>query len=173
MKKGILGLLLAILLFARCDNGDLGPGFEMGYIQDFEIFAGLNTIDTHIFEFDIQSNFQNYLTQRGITADDIETIVPKYVRFSNLSGNQEYNILNRVRINLSNLDGTLEYEVAYREPVPLDTKFDMDLIPTLVEVPDQLSEDKFKIKVKLNFNQTSPISIDTRMSLTFQAVLKE
>lgn len=173
MKKSILGLLLAVLLFARCDNGDLGPGFEMAYIQDFEIFAGLNTIDTHIFEFDIESNFQNYLTQHGITADAIKTIVPKYIRLSNLSGNQEYNILNRARVNVSNLDGTLEYEVAYREPVPLDTKFDMDLIPTLAEVPEQLSENKFKVKVKLNFSQTSPISIDTRMFLTFQTVLKE
>jgi hypothetical protein len=173
MKKGVLGLILAVLLFARCDNGDLGPGFEMAYIQDFEIFAGLNTIDTHIYEFEIESNYQNYLTQQGITADDIETIVPKFIRFSNLSGNQEYNILNRVRINVSNLDGTLEYEVAYREPVPLNTTFDMDLIPTLAKVPEQLSGNKFKVKVKLNFNQTSPISIDTRMFLTFQTVLKE
>jgi hypothetical protein len=81
--------------------------------------------------------------------------------------------LNRVRINVSNLDGTLEYEVAYREPVPLNTTFDMDLIPTLAEVPEQLSGNKFKVKIKLNFSQTSPISIDTRMFLTFQTVLKE
>ena len=148
MKKGILGVLAVILLFLGCGNGDLGPGFEMNYIQDFEIFAGLNTIDTHVFEFDIPSNFKDYLNNNGVKEDEIETIVPKYIRFSNLSGNQDYSILNRVRINVSNLDGTLEYEVAYREPVPLDTKFDLDLIPTLAEVPEQLQNDKFKIKIK-------------------------
>lgn len=173
MKESFLGGLIVLLLFARCGNSDFGPGFEMNYIQDFEIFAGLNTIDTHVFEFNIESNFKDYLNNNGVSEEQVETIIPKYIRFSNLSGNQDYSILNRVRINVSNLDGTLEYEVAYREPVPLNTAFDLDLIPTLAEVPEQLKEDQFKTKIKLNFSQTSPISIDTRMFLAFQVVLKE
>lgn len=171
MNKLFLALFLGTLTLFSCDNNTVENGFEMSYIQDFTISAGLNTLETHVFEFDITSNFQNYLTQQGIAASDVQRIIPKYIRMSNINGNQTYDILSRVRFYVSKTDGTLEYETAFREPVPQDIKYDMDLVPTLVEVTDQLSESKFKIKLKLNFNQTPTQSIDTRLILTFQAVL--
>ena len=160
-------------MLLSCDNTDTQLNFEMLYIQDFTITSGLNTIETHVFEYDITTNFQNYLTEYNITLDDIETIVLNLIIMTNVNGNQTYDILSRARLFTAKEDGTHEFETAFREPVPNDTQYDLQLLPTLVEVKDVLSEDKFKIRMKLNFKAIPPQSIDTRLNMTFQAILKE
>jgi hypothetical protein len=172
MKKLLFVILIACCSLLNCDDNAPQDGFEMLYIQDFTIFAGLNTIETHVFEFDITTNFQNYLTEYGLTIDDIETIVPSLMIMTNVNGNQTYDILSRVRLFTAKEDGTHEFETAFNEPVPANTQYDLQLLPTLVQVKDVLSENKFKIKLKLNFRAASPISIDTRLNMTFQAILK-
>ena len=173
MKKIFLLAIVAIFMLNGCDDNQPEGGFEMSYLTDFEIFAGLNTLDTHVFEFTLSTNFTDYLANNGVAAENVETIVPKYIRMSNLSSNVEYNILRRARLFISNTDGTAEFEAAFRETVPLNTQFDLDLIPTLVEVPEQLSNNQFKAILKLNLNQVPPQSIDTRLFLTFQVILKQ
>lgn len=171
MIKYIITIVLgSIMIFSSCDDTQIEGGFEMTYQKDFEIFAGLNTGITHVFEFNFDSDFQNYINQYGVTEDKVTNIIPKYIRLSNLNGNLEYNILWRVRLFVSKMDDTLEHEIAYREPVPQNTNFDLDLIPTLAEVPEQLKADQFKLKLKLNFNEIPSQSIDTRMFVTFQAI---
>jgi hypothetical protein len=171
MTKYIITIVLgATLLFPSCNDTQIEGGFEMRYQKDFEIFAGLNTGITHVFEFNLTSDFQNYINQYGVTEDKVTNIIPKYIRLSNLNGNLEYNILWRARLFISKMDGSLEYEIAYREPVPENTNFDLDLIPTLAEVPEQLKEDQFKLLLKLNFSEIPSQSIDTRMFVTFQAI---
>ena len=160
-------------MLLSCDDNQNQRSFEMLYFQDFTVTAGLNTIETHVFEYDITTNFQNYLTEYDITIDDIETIVPSLIIMSNVNGNQTYDILSRARLFTAKTDGTHEFETAFSDPVPNDTQYDLQLLPTLVQVKDVLSEDKFKIRMKLNFKAVPPQSIDTRLNMTFQAVLKE
>lgn len=164
----VIGLLTGI----QCEDNSIGDGFEMTYFRDIEVSAGLSPLETHIYEFNLLTNYDNYLAQQGLTEADIETIVPKYIRLTNISGTQTYDILFRARLNIAKENGDLEYEVAYREPVPQDAGFDLDLIPTLAEVPDQLSGEQFKVKLKLNFAEIPNITFDTRLTMTFQAVRK-
>lgn len=168
----MLGFVLLSLMQWRCDNRTELPGFELTYIQDFEIMAGLNTLETHIFEFTLPSNYAGFLSQSGYTATDVKRIIPKYIRLVNLSGNVTLDILQRARLNVMRTDGTLEYEAAYREPVPANTGFGLDMIPTLVEVTEQVTESRFKIRVKLNFLEIPQQALDTRLELTFQAVVE-
>lgn len=168
-RYSVLLLLLLPFVHWRCDNRTELPGFELNYIQDFEIFAGLNTLETHVFEFTLPTNYASYLTQSGFSESDITAIVPKYIRLVNLAGNVPFDILQRARLNVSRTDGTLEHEAAYREPVPNNAGFALDLIPTLIEVSDQLSEPRFKIRLKLNFLEIPQQSIDARLEMTFQA----
>ena len=172
MKKLLFIALVSCCTLLSCDNNPDQQVFEMKYFQDFTIPSGLNTIETHVFEFDVTTNFNNYLTEYGITLEDIETIVPNLIIMSNVNGNQTYDILSRARLFTAKEDGTHEFETAFSEPVPTDTQYDLQLLPTLVQVKDVLSETKFKIRVKLNFKAIPPLSIDTRINMTFQAVLK-
>ncbi len=175
MKKLLfIALISSSLFWSGCDNGnEITNGFEMEYIEDFTIFAGLNTIETHVFEFDITSNFQNYLNLHGYTAADIQTIVPKFIRMSNLNGNQTYDILQRARLFVGKTDGSLNFETAFSDPVPSNTGYELPMNPTLVTVTDQLQEDQFKAQMKLNFLTIPPQSIDTRLTMTFQVVINE
>ncbi len=172
MRNILFLTLLTVFSLTNCDDNELEGGFEMNYIEDFEIFAGLNTLDTHVFEFTLNSNFQNYLIQKNLTEDNIEAIIPKYVRLTNLSNTLEYNVLYRARLNILKTSGELEFEAAYREPIPINTGFNLELIPTSVEVSEQLKSNQFKLKLKLNFSEIPSISIDTRMFVTFQVVTK-
>lgn len=162
-------LLLLPLLQWRCDNRTELPGFELNYIQDFEIFAGLNTLETHVFEFTLPSNYTGYLAQSGYSESDIVAIVPKYIRLVNLGGNVTFDILQRARLNIAKTDGTQEFEAAYREPVPTNAGYALDLIPTLIDATEQVQSDRFTIRLKLNFLEIPQQAIDTRLELTFQA----
>lgn len=170
MKKIILYLCLPLALMQIKCGETFEDGFEMNYFKDFEIFAGLNTLETHIFELTIPSQKESFFQANGVTEADVTSILPKSFRLTALGGNATYDILERIRLDILKTDGTLEREIAFREPVPLDTGFEIDLIPTLAEATEHLKENSYVLRVKLNFRQVPSQSIDTRMTIRFQAL---
>lgn len=173
MKK-IGFLALVSLFFWRCgDDGNL-VGFELTYVQDFQIFAGLNTFQTHVFNLEqIRSEYEAFLGASDFSDSDVIRIIPKLFRLTSISGNIPFSDLERVRIFIVKPDGSFESEVAFLEPVPLSAGFELDLAPTLANVEEHIREERFNILVKLDFRTTNLQSIDARLNFTFQAVTEE
>lgn len=171
MKKLIL-LCLPILFFGHCNSDEpLGVGFEMQYFRDFEIFAGLNTLETHIFQFtQINSEFESFVSLNGYEPANVQQIVPKAFRLINTTGNIPFDGLDRIRLFITKEDGSLESEIAFLEPVPSTIGFQVDLVPTSAQAMEHLTDPRYNLELKLNYRNIPSQSINARLEITFQAI---
>lgn len=172
MQNKLIGIVVLMsLCFFQCNSDDTVPGFEMTYFREFEIFSGLNTFDTHVFQLpNFDAEYESFLTTNGVTEEQITEIVPKAFRISNLTGNITFEDLMRVRLFMANTDGTLEREIAFLEPIPNNIGYQMDLVPTLADSKIIMEAGEFDLLLKLNYRSIPAQSIDARISVVFQAV---
>ncbi len=159
------------LFFTDCNNDENVQGFEMTYFRSFEIFAGLNTFETHVFQLpNFNVELESYLTQNGLTRTDVKEVIPKAFRITNLTGNITFEDLQRVRLFITKTDGTLEREIAFFEPIPANIGYQIDLVPTLAEVTEIMDSGDFHLELKLNYRSIPSQTVDARMNIIFQAV---
>lgn len=172
MRNKLVGIVAFVIVgFMQCNPDDIVPGFEMSYNRDFEIFAGLNTFDTHVFRLpNFDAAYDLYLNNNGVTDADVKQIVPKFFRITNLTGNITFEDLWRVRLFMVKTDGTLEREIAFLEPIPNNIGYQINLVPTLADSKIILESGEFDLLLKLNYRTIPAQSIDARMSIVFQAV---
>ena len=171
--KILFFLAFAVISSGGCNNDDAVAGFEMVYTRDFEIFAGLNTFETHNFRLpNFSAQYASRLAANGLTKADISDVLPRRFLINNISGNITFNDLQRARLFISKTDGTLEREIAFLEPVPSDIGYQMDLVPTLATVAEILDTENFDLILKLNYRSVSSQSVDARITVVFQAMTK-
>ncbi|MFK7946991.1 MAG: hypothetical protein AB8G11_05330 [Saprospiraceae bacterium] len=172
MRNKLVGIavLMSLCLF-QCNPDDTVPGFEMTYFREFEIFAGLNTFDTHVFQLpNFDAEYESFLNNNGVTTEQVTQIVPKAFRITNVTGNITFEDLQRVRLFMSKTDGTLEREIAFLEPIPNNIGYQIDLVPTLPDSKTIMESGEFDLFLKLNYRSIPAQSIDARISVVFQAV---
>lgn len=172
IQTKILTLLLILsLFFTNCNNDENVQGFEMTYFRDFEIFAGLNTFETHVFQLpNFDAELESNLNLNGLTRADVKEIIPKAFRITNTTGNITFEDLQRIRLFITKTDGTLEREIAFFEPVPISVGYQIDLVPTLAEVTEIIDSGDFHLELKLNYRTIPPQTVDARINLVFQAI---
>lgn len=169
-KLTVIGTLITLCFF-QCSPDDNVQGFEMNYFKEFEIFAGLNTFDTHNFQLpSFSAEYESFLNTNGVAKENVVQIVPKAFRITNISGNITFEDLQRVRLFMSKTDGTLEREIAFLEPIPANIGYQIDLVPTLADVAEIIESGDFSLTLKLNYRSIPQQSIDARLSIVFQAV---
>lgn len=170
MKK-LLFLLIIPIFFFSC--GDDGVGFDMSYRQDFEIPAGLNTFDTHVFPFvNIPTNKNSFFTANDVTESDITSITPREARLNINFGDEDFYFVRQVIVEIltEELDnnGNLRWkEIYFRENVPLNTGRSIILLPSLPQVTEELTSDQFTVRVEMLFRDISPTFIDARLEMVF------
>jgi hypothetical protein len=173
MNKLLIVFTLIGLSFFQCSPDNNIQGFEMNYFREFEIFAGLNTFDTHNFQLaTFNAEYESFLNQNGVLQENVGQIIPKAFRITNISGNITFESLQRVRLFISKSDGTLEREIAFLEPIPANIGYQIDLVPTLAEVTPIIESGDFVLTLKFNYRSIPQQSIDARLSVVFQAVTK-
>ena len=171
MSRILMLLAFVSLFFSNCNEDEIVQGFEMTYVRDFEIFAGLNTFETHVFQLtNFDAELESFLTLNGLTRADVKEIVPRAFRITNTTGNITFEDLQRVRLFITKTDGTLEREIAFFEPVPVNIGYQIDLVPTLAEVTEIIDSGDFHLELKLNYRTIPPQTIDARINVVFQAV---
>ncbi|MFT5833310.1 MAG: hypothetical protein ACI97N_000937 [Cognaticolwellia sp.] len=171
MNKLLILLTLIGLCFFQCSPDENVQGFEINYFREFEIFAGLNTFDTHNFQLPgFDAEYESFLTINGKTRENITQIIPKAFRITNVSGNITFGDLQRVRLFMTKTDGTLEREIAFLEPIPANIGYQIDLVPTLATVKEIIESGDFVLTLKLNYRSIPQQSIDARLNVVFQAV---
>ena len=166
MKKSLFLILLPILLYS-C--GDQLTGFDITYRTDFEIPAGLNNFDTHVFEFPFPSNKNAFLTANGVEEQDITRITPKEARLSINFSDEDFYFIQQIVIEIFTISDIKGKEVFFREAIPLNTGTSITIIPSLPEVTDILLGETFFIRTEMRFRDISPTFVDSRLEMIFFA----
>ena len=171
MKKIFLVALSCLFLFSNCkkDNNSL---FEMKYINDFTISAGLNPFSgTHIFErTNIPSNALDIFAQNGVIESDLSEINPGVAILSGIFTNPDNGFIQEISIKMFPMsDPSFEKEIFYHNQIPQNSSGDLPLIGTLVNTKDFLVEETFGIKVELRLRDFSPESVEMRLDFSFFA----
>ncbi len=146
-------------------------GIPISYISNLTIPAGLNVIDTHIFELpEEQPRLGVFLPETDTSR--IASITASVIRIRNLQSNADLSYIRRAVVRIS-AEGLPEREVAFREEVPFNTGLDLDLIPSLSELRPYFLKDRFRLIVRLNFRNISPETMTLQLESGFQVYVDE
>jgi hypothetical protein len=170
MRKIIFILLLAISLNSCSD--DIEPAFDIDVETFFVIPAGLNSIDTHIFEiFNVPTFIQS---SSQTTRNAVTSVRSNRARLTGRFTNINFRIIERISIRaISPLDTQNEKEIFWMDFIPVDQDGDLELFSSLPNVDDILLQDNIHLQVRINFKTFVPSDIETRMLLNFKAFINE
>ena len=167
MRFRYLLIFLLPLFLTNCKK-DENVLFRMEYTEAFEIQAGLNTFETHHFLLkNINTNINSYLANYGGSASELLAINPRSARLETLFSNATYDIITDISVRMYLDDPTDYKEIFYREDVPFNTGSNLDLIPTLVDVKEMLTDERYSIDVAFLFRETPPEFIESRLTFDF------
>lgn len=172
--KRLIFLFLVLILGFRCTPDDnLELAFRMEYPNlNFEIPAGLNTIESHFFLIsDIPTSKDFFFGD--FANEDIKTIIPSFARLTALDGSSiDYDFLFEVSIRICQPEQEINCvrEIFFRDRIPNNIGNRLDLIPNDNNLKEILIEDDFTIEVVLvRLVNPSPNFIRTRLELGFEA----
>lgn len=161
---------ICFLLFG-CGNNDENLLFEMPYRVEFEIPAGLNTIDDHFFEINnIPTNADSIFSFYGVDKDAVFRIDPGIAELSTIFSNVNYGFIQEAAIEIFNDDNPVGKEVFFRIQIPQNIGSRMDMAATLVDAQEFLKQDNFNIRLILDTRQLNTEFIDTRITFNFRVL---
>jgi len=167
MKNSLIVLFLS-LLFLQCKE-EPQILFEMPYRVDFEITAGLNPFDAHYFNSpNINSKVDTLFSVHNVDQNEIISIQPHIGRLSTVFNDVDYDFVRDISVRIYNDDPDDFREIFYRDELPLNTKGDIDLLPTLTDIQDFVKNDQFNIIVRFEFRNAPPEFIQSRLDYSFE-----
>lgn len=166
-------LLLPVVLILGCMgcNGDNEKDviFEMTYRVDFEIPAGLNTIEDHFFPFrGVNSILDSLLVFHGYTRDDISTINPRSARLTSAFSGEDYDFVQEFSTYLFlGETNNLGHEAFWRNEVPLNTRDILDIPGTLLDAKEFFLEPKFNLELRFDTRLVTSTFTTTQAEFVF------
>lgn len=171
-KYPLFALTISVLLLISCNKDrDTGPGFDMVYQHDFTVPAGIGSFVVHHFYIkDIPTRYQQLLTQHGKTEADITEIITASASLEGIFGDADFSIVDQASLRVyDSADPTDYVEIAYRQPVPVDLRNTLGLVPSLADAKRFMTGSRFSLDVVLWLRNTTQQETDTRLSLTLKA----
>ena len=167
--KYILFFLVSAVSLTNCGSEE-EPLFILQTEADFIIQPGLNTFDTHYFVIrDVPTRIGNYFSG-SIGPSDIGRMLPNRAELNAQFNNIDWALVAEVSIwMVSQSDPDLRKEVFYNDRIQFNDVNELRLLSSLSEVKDILLEDRVTIEVRLNFRRTTPIEIESRLTMNFVA----
>lgn len=165
---------LTLLLQMSClKERELGPGFDMDYVEEFTIPAGIGNFQVHHFYIrDISSRYLAILDQQGKTDADISSILTAEASLNGVFSDADYALINQVSLRVFEEGKPDDWvEIAYREPVPTDPGARLDLIPTLANSKAFFSKTRYSLDVVIFLRGTTQVETQTRLNLKMRATL--
>jgi len=165
--------LIPILVMLCCSGcrKDNRPDviFEMTYRMDFEIPAGLNTVEDHFFQFrNIESNLDSLLSFHGYTREDIGSINPQGAQLLSSFSGDEYDFVYEFSIYIyDGIQNDLAYEAFWRNEIPLNTGRLLQVPGTLIDAKDFFEGDKIHIETRFDTRTTTTSFIESQLEFTF------
>lgn len=169
MKKYFL-LLISILLFTQCkkDKSD----FELTYNANFEISAGLPPFPFQNVDITIPNfNVEQRLAAEGFTADDITTATTRALQFDIINSTADFSFLQEAIMEIR-ADGLPQIEIGYLDFVPNNQGASLDLIPSLPDVQEYLTQNSFTVIFKMAPRFSPAQFSDVRLYLSFDVFVE-
>ncbi len=165
-------LIFSIFLFLSCKKeDDIGPAFDMTYQHDISIPAGIGGFAVHHFYIkDIPTRYQQLLTQQGKSDADIIDVITATASLDGLFGDADFGIIDQVSLRVFDESDPTDYvEIAYRQPVPLNVRNSLGLIPSLASSKRFMQQTRFSLDLVLWLRNTTQQETSTRVSLNLKA----
>lgn len=162
-----LGLVMLILAWqlALASCKPTAENYEVSYLTDFEIPAGTSL--GYVNELTLDSRRDYWLAKYNITADNIEKVEVKFVRFTIFLSNDTFSWVDKGYLKIGKDVATPNYYEIGFNLQPDGTKNYLDLAPDLTELKSYFLADKFKLQIKLlnklGIATTAPLQV--RLSL--------
>lgn len=173
---------VAILVFcAICFNSckdDNVPVFEMDMFFDINIPAGLNTIESHFFIIeDVPTFAASLMSANNVGPDDIGSILGATGKVETRFSGLDLDFIQNVGVHaLDQEDQTNRREAFYifNDVIPLGTKTDIDMIPSILNLKDQLLlEETVDLEFKIDLRSFLPQELDLTVQMKFFAYRPE
>lgn len=175
MKKILLLLLIPIVHFS-CDKDEPALFSITVPLTDFNVFTTFNEFDRHFIPgndgFAVTVNVAQQIADAGFEMSDFSKIVPGAARISANFNEERLDFIRAMSIRVCQEIGTnnsCAQEVFYRDPVPDNPGFAVNLIPSAVDdVQETVIADELFIQLVLEelwFNPPSNFSL--RLEMTF------
>ena len=161
-------LLVVPFIGLQCGN-NTEPLFVMDLEADFSIPPGLNSFDTHYFYIrDVPTRIQNYLGT-SFDKEGIEEILPNRAELNaRFTSGVDWGIVQEVVIHaISPSNPTQSTEIFYQTRIEFDNVKELRLFGSLPNVKDILLEESTTLEVRLNFRRTTPVEIESRLTMNF------
>lgn len=166
MLKCTLFSILVSLILISCGADD-PVLFTMDMEVDFEIPAGLNTIEKHFFEV------KNVPTRSNLYGSNLQNVSRIHAHDAILGGRitvADFGIVDRVSVwMISRQDPTLRREIFFQEFVDFDHRGELPLFSSISEVQDIIRDDFVDLEIQLIFRSFTPQLLDSRLRMNFKA----
>ena len=174
MKPGLLPITMLCLCLMqwRCKNDQRTELFEMQHIVDFELHAGLNTLETHFYRVNnLQSQFEARLSALNRDPNDIVSVTPKFAQLSTVFQDEDLDFIRQVFVRVFDPfdPDHVNTEVFYLDPVPPNTNTRIRPFPGLANVLNIVSMPTFGLEVGISLWEVTPKNFDMRLEIELSA----
>lgn len=171
---GLIFFLAVGLLSMSCNNDDAVELFTVTHISEFEVPAGLNTVETHFFiQPATNSPYDDLLESTGFEDASVGGITPKFCELTTAFGDIDLDFVRLVEIRvLDPFDPEYIREVFYLDPVPGNSRGTLRPFPGLLNVKEIIGQPTYGVEVRIIFRLPPPTTMRMRLLMEFSAVAK-
>jgi hypothetical protein len=164
-----IGILLLTMSGLGCNKDNRVELFKMTQVMDFEIRAGLNTVETHFFiQPAANSSYDEQLEISGFDESLVASIEPKFAQFSTVFSDVDLDYIRTIEIRVVDpFDPEFQREVFYLDPVPPNTRTIIRPFPGLTNVKEIVAKPTFGIEVRILFRFPPRTTENMRLQLDF------
>ena len=161
-----LFFLSLILHFSQCRKDDTNVLFKMEYDQLIIVPGGLNTVETYSFLMqNLNTNFKTLAATFNVSPSSLLIIRAGGTQLIDQLNQLDFAKVEKISLLASNPSFSVEKEIAYLEPVPLNSTNSLQLFPSLTDATDVFTGDKFNLRLKIKLRGSISSSTNLRLRL--------
>ncbi len=167
-----LVLFFILVSFLSCKTKV--PVFEINQEVRFLIPAGKDPIRTHyLIIHDIPSFLNENLERKGLKSSDLTELYAGKGKLESIVYSSNFGVISKISISIYKKgEKEKSYEIYYRDQVPLSSKGELKLLSTGEDVREVLSQDKYEMKVELQFKTFTLEEIECRLTFGYVAYIE-
>jgi hypothetical protein len=161
-------VILILSLLVGC-NGTDRTFVQRQIIENFQIPAGLNTIESHYFRLSDVNLFYN----ETLKANGFETTSPREVSGlrasirNRFSGN-DLSVIDRISIFVVNKQNrTDRVEIFYNENIPFNQANEIKLLSSISNFYPYIKDGKVDLDVRIQFRGFLPLAAQLNLDMTY------
>ncbi len=165
--SGFLTSLLLTLSVSSCQKDEVEFIDILTMLIQIEIPAGLNSIETHYFEYlDEPTRISAILQANNLTEDEISFIRPRSATLRSLATRERFDFIQQSFIEIGSRSEDF-IECYFVDRIPNNEDAVLDLIPNEVNMQSRMTEDFVNIRLAILTKRPSPSTFRAEMELTF------